>query len=606
MFFCFFFKKDTKEVLEPILNQCLRLNQLNSYIQCAFSDWAQSEKMLIQVPNLQTNVKINDLSNLESSSSTGGNGEQTQSIDTHIVRWTKGAYLQHIQVPLLIIIRYIDGLIHVHNLLLCQLKESQHLNNPINVNVSNEDVPIFNQPPMSNLPNDVDMLKSKSTDLETKSKKMKLKKNSIKIQQQVANHNERILAKNTNLQDSTTLNAKSSPESKISSSNTFDHYHQSEKSIKRKLNKTHKEILENSFSSVGVNHLEMDSTQSPMKKSKSNINIDESGSQIKSHSIESRKQRRKEVASDDTSVSDQNLDCLTKFDQKLVKKKLPNNKKRSRIRLSDDFSDSNESNVKYQRSSSLSNLKPSKMKKKRQFVDDECKSERGVNVVHTSNTYTESNNRNSAENIDPDDDFINDDDDDDEDDEDTDEQNHSYQPKRIRSSFDKSNPRLSPRSVSSGSCSPTPFYRPSSIGMNKNQRRRAQSINPSTSISNSNTKSSTGLIKKHVKECEVNQKNSLKTSSMGCYSPTKGSLSNNTHFISSSSNSSSQPPVYNVSRISPKLKKNAQLCRPTAKANKNQSLSSNIVHSRSGDSKTDAPPFYSRWLKDRTSLKSKI
>ncbi|CAH8853881.1 unnamed protein product [Trichobilharzia szidati] len=127
-------ESDSKKVLESLVGQFVRLNQLTACVRSAMVEWQQANELATKVPHLKSSALIipstgrkpdgssADNPSSSSSSSSGHHLRLTHSIDIDIANASDGAHINTSQIPLLILLRYMDGIFHVHSQIIDQLK----------------------------------------------------------------------------------------------------------------------------------------------------------------------------------------------------------------------------------------------------------------------------------------------------------------------------------------------------------------------------------------------------------------------------------------------------------------------------------------------------
>ncbi|CAH8573914.1 unnamed protein product [Schistosoma bovis] len=132
------------KMLESLVVQFSRFNQLTSCVYSAMIEWQQADELVTKVPHLKSPVgrKSEGSTDTTGYTSFSGHSRPIHTIDIDIASSSEGAYINTSQIPILILLRYMDGIFHVHPLIIDQLKypsvqESSQLKNNSSSEIQN-------------------------------------------------------------------------------------------------------------------------------------------------------------------------------------------------------------------------------------------------------------------------------------------------------------------------------------------------------------------------------------------------------------------------------------------------------------------------------------
>ncbi|KAK4470332.1 hypothetical protein MN116_005896, partial [Schistosoma mekongi] len=117
------------KLLESLIVQFVRFNQLTTCVHNAMIEWQQADELVTKVPHLKSSPvgrKSENSVDMVGFTSFSGHLRPIHSIDIDIASASEGAYINTSQIPILILLRYMDGIFHVHPLIIDQLKCSGH------------------------------------------------------------------------------------------------------------------------------------------------------------------------------------------------------------------------------------------------------------------------------------------------------------------------------------------------------------------------------------------------------------------------------------------------------------------------------------------------
>ncbi|CAH8516796.1 unnamed protein product [Schistosoma turkestanicum] len=115
---------DDLKILESLVAQFVRFNQLTSCVHSAMIEWQQADELVTKVPYLKSPVgrKSEGSTEVAGYTSFSGHLRPIHSVDIDIASASEGAYINTSQIPILVLLRYMDGIFHVHPLIIDQLK----------------------------------------------------------------------------------------------------------------------------------------------------------------------------------------------------------------------------------------------------------------------------------------------------------------------------------------------------------------------------------------------------------------------------------------------------------------------------------------------------
>ncbi|CAH8590926.1 unnamed protein product [Schistosoma rodhaini] len=117
-------ESENLKMLESLVVQFSRFNQLTSCVYSAMIEWQQADELVTKVPHLKSPIgrKSEGSTDTAGYTSFSGHLRPIHSIDIDIASSSEGAFINTSQIPILILLRYMDGIFHVHPLIIDQLK----------------------------------------------------------------------------------------------------------------------------------------------------------------------------------------------------------------------------------------------------------------------------------------------------------------------------------------------------------------------------------------------------------------------------------------------------------------------------------------------------
>nr|CAH8856866.1 unnamed protein product [Trichobilharzia regenti] len=663
-------ESDSKKILESLVGQFVRLNQLTACVRSAMVEWQQANELATKVPHLKSPAVIpstgrkpdgSSADNLSSSSSSsssslpsGHHHRLTHSIDIDIANASDGAHINTSQIPLLILLRYMDGIFHVHSQIIDQLKcpterqetgQSAIISTKYNSNelrgssslVSQEQRIIPSLSTMANNPisSSSSSTSGTSTGLSTVTTKLSTKEDSA--------HSKVIPNSTSSIVFSTGSNMVFQTDTTPTTTNNVV----KKQSSKKKSHRKHSDItaFPNAMTSSATK-LSPYQNSNPLDDNCSDTSVPSSKHEKQLSTFKQKSKRRRLVQLDtsvNTSSSDSDTDIenceatatappppptvVNKYKQSPVKKRhksrletdtdqefIDHRKKQDRI----DNSCSQESrhSLSTKKSSKRSHMPPVEQHHHSHLQG------RGDGNSHSENRIPASDDDQSPNDASPPPSrkfcrsksvapitsrspkcHVN---------SVTNVQNshytmmptsedNTYEPKRIKSTSTKVHHRRVSNSESSdsGSSSPTPTYRPSiplNSPDNTSRRRRSRSVHLSSS--SSKHKNASPIIK-----TPKTPQDELSHDSIG-YSPTKG------NFLNGNPSDINNLPVYYVSQIPSSPPSSQPPPPPTSKSqhsnrsvtttsiNNNNNNNHNDLYRSKSSHRSEVPSFYARWIKE--------
>ncbi|CAH8563429.1 unnamed protein product [Heterobilharzia americana] len=599
---------DLKKMLESLVSQFIRLNQLTACVRSAMMEWQQADELITKVPHLKSPHIIippiggrkpdTSIDNISSS----GHLRLIHSIDVDIASASDGAYITSSQIPILVLLRYMDGIFHVHPLIIDQLKyssgsdttqsvfsgksNSNELRSPITVSqeqkvvsstfsMTNETVASTNTnfTTVTNISNKQESSRPKSI-TNTKSTFLNTETNNTKFQSEPRLSVKERLSKKKSHKKHTYVAP--SPPSSIASS------------VTKESPSHHPNTLEENYSDTSVlsSKHEIPDTSKQKSKRRRLLQLDES---LPTDAFPNNSDTDVDSCGRPFPV----IKCNESPKKKRHKSKLEtnnNNKLQECFNHPKKFDRSDNSSSQDRKPRTDKQLSSKKKSYKRSHTHTEHPSLQGSEGSHSRNRIIASDDRSPNASPPPSRKFcrskitnihdinypIAPDD-------------NTYQPKRVKPSDTKIDcGRISNSESSESGSSPMPTYRPSvpvdspNTDYERNQHRRSRSVH----LSSLKQKNTSLLMTSESPHDELSH------DSTG-YSPTKGNfLDGNSSSITDTNNL----PVYHVSHI--------PSSSPTKSPCNNRSVNS-VVRSKSShrsefrtQPSSAVPSFYSRWIKE--------
>ncbi|KAH8870732.1 cement precursor 3B variant 2 [Schistosoma japonicum] len=620
-------ESENLKVLESLIVQFVRFNQLTTCVHNAMIEWQQADELVTKVPHLKSSPvgrKSENSVDMVGYTSFSGHLRPIHSIDIDIASASEGAYINTSQIPILILLRYMDGIFHVHPLIIDQLKCPGHESvQPISLKYSSSEIwnpTTVSQEPKLTLSTDSSSLPSMVLSAVSRTPNIQQQSNSFPQStfQTTEISNTNFHSEPPNALDTGNGPPKRKCHKKQHSSGSAPLLNSVSSSIAKPFTPHHSSALDENSSDVSIPSSKHDISQVPKRKSKKRrlLQADESTDVLHLPVDASSTNTDTDLDSygRSSAVNDKRNESPEKMSQKskTVRKVEDPESVRFEIRKPDPIDNSNSQ----EHWSHTSRHPFSKKKSKRSHThtqhsnhgvtshsrriiasDDQSPSAsppptrklcRSKSVApptapkfppdHTS-AHTKVHDINVSTLL----------------------EDNTYQPKRIKPSYSKVHRRRISNSQSPESESfPTPTYKPSvpvdspdDIKRHNQQRRRSRSVH----LSSSRRKHTSLLEASDI----VNNPSELSSHDSLGYSPTKRSLIGGG---ASSVPDVSSLPVYHVSQIPPSPPSKSQHNR--SGKNQNESIRSKSPHhpnnpkshSSTAKSSSEVPSFYARWIKE--------